>query len=76
MSVYAVIDNNLIINTVVGDDIKLVEFIVKQTNSNYEVIEIKESPIMPGIGWSYENGTFIAPPQPPITEPIVSDIVE
>lgn len=71
MSVYAVIDNNLVINTVVGDDFSLVEFIVKQTNTSYTVVKIEDSPITPGIGWSYENGVFIAPPPLPEPEEII-----
>jgi len=63
MGVYAIIENDLVVNTVVSDSLSLLEDITKQTHPTCIVKEIKEGTIA-GIGYTYDNGKF-TPPLPP-----------
>jgi len=34
-----------------------------------DLVEITNEELVPGIGWTYENNIFVAPPPPPEPEP-------
>ena len=57
---YAIINDN-IVGTVIDAD--------KNTTILSNMIRIDQLDPVPGIGWSYENGVFAAPPAPPPPPP-------
>ena len=56
--IYAIIQNNLVVNTIVADQ----EFIDTAYPGSPRIDQLDPHP---GIGWSYENGVFTPPPPPP-----------
>lgn len=54
---WAIIENNLVVNVIIADD----KFIKANSINAICIDEVTE---MVGIGWSYANQTFIAPPMP------------
>lgn len=56
--VYAQILNGVIINTIVLDDTSLIPLFAKGFDT---FIEIDQIPGSPGVGWTYNNGTFTPP---------------
>jgi hypothetical protein len=54
--VYAAIDNNVVTNIYVADD----SSVVPDGHVRIDNLDLK-----PGVGFSYQNGTFVAPPPPP-----------
>lgn len=59
---FAVINNNIVENVIVADTKEIAELVTNKTCVEYT----ESNPA--GIGWTYENGKFIAPPQPIIEE--------
>jgi hypothetical protein len=58
---FGTVQNNLITNIIVAETKEIAETVTGQTC-------VLLPPLDVGIGWTYEGGTFIAPPQPePIT---------
>ncbi|EHP7413747.1 tail fiber assembly protein [Salmonella enterica] len=57
---YAVIENGVVVNTIVYDGEAELDIF-----DNQQLVHIgdKEA-VSPGIGWSYSNGEFTAPPEP------------
>lgn len=57
---YAVIENGVVVNTIVYDGEAELDIF---DNQQLVHIDDKEA-VSPGIGWSYSNGEFTAPPEP------------
>ncbi len=74
MGVYAIVDNDVIVNTVIGDSYELIQQITKQTHPTFIVVEIKEG-TNAGIGYTYKNGKFTAPVEPIPDLPLPKNIV-
>jgi hypothetical protein len=62
MANFAVIVENVVVNVIVADTKEIAELVTSETCVEYT----EENPA--GIGYTYENGTFIYPSQPPIIE--------
>ena len=57
---YAVIENGVVVNTIVYDGEAELSI-----SDNQQLVNISDAVTMsPGIGWLYTNGEFIAPPEP------------
>jgi hypothetical protein len=64
MNIYALIDSGMVVNTIVADPSFLPEI-----EQDYDaIVRIDDNPQHPGIGWSYADGTFTPPPDPPPAE--------
>ncbi len=59
-TLYAVIENGVVVNTIVYDGEAELDIF---DNRQLVRIDDKEA-VSPGIGWSYSNGEFTAPPEP------------
>ena len=55
---FAIIENDLVTNVVVAESQEIANLVAAPLIA----IELKDNA---GIGWSYINGKFVAPPQPP-----------
>jgi hypothetical protein len=62
MANFAVIENNTVVNVIIADTLEIAELVTQKQCVEYT----DKKPA--GIGWTYENDKFIAPPQPPIIE--------
>lgn len=51
---YAIVDNGVVVNIAVSEE---------ALDSNWIQSDVAQ------IGWTYENGEFIAPPAPPVVDP-------
>lgn len=64
MSYFAVIDNNIVINTIIADSKEIAETVTNSTCVEYT----EKNPA--GIGWTYDevNDVFVAPSTPEIID--------
>ncbi|QBO63882.1 tail fiber assembly protein [Escherichia phage vB_EcoM_Goslar] len=59
-TLYAVIENGVVVNTIVYDGEAELDIF-----DNQQLVSISDTAaVSPGIGWLYSNGEFIAPPEP------------
>lgn len=68
--VFVQIKNQIIINSIVIDDISLINLFKNDpiTGEPYDyVLQVDSIYPQPGIGWSFDGITFTAPPPPPGT---------
>ena len=56
MSIFAVIRNGVVINTILAESKSVAEEVTNQL-----CIEIEQVPTGPGIGWTYNGTSFTAP---------------
>jgi hypothetical protein len=56
MAVFAVLHSTSITNVIVADTLEIAELVTQQT-----CVEVPEGSLA-GIGWTYENNEFVAPP--------------
>lgn len=66
---WALIDNALVVNVAVAGDPVDAGWLAAVRAQYDAVIDITGYNPRPGIGWTYENGTFTPPPPPPDPEP-------
>lgn len=60
MNIYALINNNVIENTIKADE----DFIAVISNDYDYIVNITNNSIMPSIGWVLENDNTFKPPNP------------
>lgn len=68
---YALVKNNLVENVAEGDQ-AWADSVAAEWQA---VVDITNMEPQPGIGWSYTNGQFTAPPAPPAPEPVTTWVI-
>ena len=63
--IYVQIKNGVVVNTIILEDEALVN---KFSEGFDQLARIDNLEVKPGIGWAFDGSSFIAPPQPEITE--------
>ena len=61
MTIYAVIDNEIVSNVIVADSEKFADMCVKASNPNLFCVSLESNPLNVGIGWGYVENKFVKP---------------
>lgn len=64
MNIYALITNNMVVNTIVADP----TFLPVIAGDYDTIARIDNDPTRPGVGWSYVGGVYAPPPDAPPEE--------
>jgi len=56
MAYFTVIDNGVVVNTIIAESKEIAELVTKKT-----CVEVPFEPGQPGIGWKYDGAEFTAP---------------
>jgi hypothetical protein len=68
---WAMIEGGVVVNTFIWDGVSEFDF-----GDQFSYVDISDDKYLTvSIGWKYENGEFIAPPEPPKPEPSQDEIV-
>lgn len=63
MAIFAVIKDEVVVNTIVADTQEIADLVVSPNTA----INLGDNDARVGIGFTYTNGTFQAPPAPEVT---------
>ena len=63
MAIFAVIKDEVVVNTIVADTQEIADLVVSPDTA----INLGDNDARVGIGFTYTNGTFQAPPAPEVT---------
>lgn len=66
---WAHVSSNLVVNISVGTDPVDPLWLAAVQGEYTAVVDVTGMDPRPGIGWTYENGTFTPPPAPPDPDP-------
>lgn len=69
MIYFAHVDGTAVVNVSVSDDPVDAAWLAWAQASFTAVVDVTGLDPRPGIGWTYDNGTFTPPPDPPAPEP-------
>jgi hypothetical protein len=69
MANFAVVENSIVINVIVAENQQIADEVVSATNNDDIAVYLGEDDIYVTMGWTYENGQFIAPPAPEPSPP-------
>lgn len=61
MPQFAIINGSTIVNVIVADDLETANELVKNTGMGQFAKQIAKAPGAPGIGWTWDGESFIAP---------------
>lgn len=64
MSTFAIIKNGIVINTAIGDNQELMNYIASSSDPENIAINLEDNPLRVGINWIYLDGVFTPPPLP------------
>jgi len=69
MANFAVVENSIVINVIVAESQEIADEVVGTTSNNDIAVYLDEDDRYVTMGWTYENGQFIAPPAPEPSPP-------
>ena len=71
MAIFAVVENEIVINVIVAENQQIADEVIALTLPNDIAIDLGNNDQKVGIGWAYKNKKFIPPtPLPPTPPPV------
>lgn len=61
MAIFAIIENEIVINVIVADNQEIANEVVATTLPNDIAIDLNDNELRVAIGWTYKDGKFIPP---------------